>query len=196
MIRKELALLISLYFALYPGQVLGGPPKYVGSRGCSCHKVQLTDWELSVHGRAFDTLKAGRKENEKMKAGLDPQKNYTEERKCLKCHTTGYRQNGGFMDIKSTPSMIGAGCESCHGPGSEYRTLHENSPAQIDRNQAKAFGAVYGSEDVKVCTACHNKNSGHFNKKSGGKYSFDWQKALKNRRSYHREQVFNKPNFF
>lgn len=196
MIKKEVVLMPVLFFFLYPLQSFGGSPAYVGNKGCSCHKVEMTDWELSAHGRAFDTLKKGRKEREKIRAKLDPEKDYTKDRKCLKCHTTGYRKNGGFVDLKSTPLMAGVGCESCHGPGSEYRTLHEDNPARIDRNKEKAYGAVYGSEDAAVCTYCHNENSGHFDRHSGKKYEFDWKKALKNKRSYHRKKVFNKPNFF
>lgn len=198
MIKKKTVFSSILFLScfLFPFTSFGGAPKYIGNKGCSCHKAELTSWDLSAHGRAFDILKPGTKKREKLKAKLDPSKDYTKERKCLKCHTTGYRKKGGFVDLKSTPFMTNVGCESCHGPGSEYRILHDRNPVKIDRNQAKAYGAVYGSEDPKVCAYCHNEKSGHFDKSSGKKYEFDWKKALKNRKSYHRKAVFNKPNFF
>ena len=198
MISKETtfisAVLLTFYFSV--SLSFGAPPQYVGSKGCSCHKLELTSWDLSSHGRAFDILKPGNKRREKLKAGLDPDKDFTKERKCLKCHTTGYRKRGGFFNLKTTAHMTDVGCESCHGPGSKYRKLHEDNPVTIDRKLAKALGARYGSEDFQVCTACHNENSGHFDKKSGKKYKFDWKKGLENRKSYHRKQEFHKPNFF
>lgn len=170
--------------------------KFVGTEGCNCHKVQITDWYLSEHGRAFETLKPGKKRRKKLKAKLDPEKDYRKERKCQKCHTTGYKKPGGFVDVESSDDMTGVGCESCHGPGSEYRVLHDLKAKTFTRDDAKAAGAIYGSEDPAVCTACHNEKSGHFDKSAGKKYQFDWKEALKDHESYHRRIGINKPGNF
>jgi len=171
-------------------------PKYVGSKACSCHKAHISDWKLSIHGRAFDTLKPGRKKRAKIKANLDPDKDYRKEEKCLRCHTTGYKKRGGFIDIKKTPDRINVGCESCHGPGSEYLSLHEDGPGEFDRGRAKAWGQTFGSENPAVCTACHNKNRRGLENNKEQKYEFHWEKSLEKRKAYHRKMFFKEEGIF
>jgi len=167
---------------------LQAEPSYTGVAGCSCHKREILDWRISNHGKAFESLKAGVKKLEKKRAELDPDKDYTTDRKCLKCHTNGYRKKGGFVDFESTPEMAGIGCEMCHGPGSEYKILHDEKKATFTKEQAKAAGQLYGSEDVKVCTNCHTHKDSPFTEKVHEKYKFDWNEALEKRRSYHQQQ--------
>lgn len=188
-------LLFSIYF-FFTQTALASAPKYIGSNACSCHKAHVSDWKLSTHGRAFETLKPGVKKRAKIKAGLDPQKDYTKEERCLKCHTTGYRKKGGFIDINKTADRIGVGCESCHGPGSEYLSLHESRPGNFDRSQAKSWGQTYGSENPQVCTACHNKKRRGLETNKEQVYKFHWKKSLKKRKTYHRQLFFKNEGLF
>lgn len=53
-----------------------------------------------------------------------------EERQgCYECHTTGYRQPGGFRSARETPHMANLSCETCHGPGSAH--IESGDPKQI-----------------------------------------------------------------
>lgn len=132
-------------------------PGYVGTAGCKCHKLEIADWEISRHNKKlFDLLKPGKKRVEKKKADLDPDKDYTTDKKCLKCHTTGYEKSGGFVDLATTPDLIGVGCEMCHGPGSEYRNLHKRAKPPFTKAEANALAQVYSSDDKEVCNKCHS----------------------------------------
>ena len=159
--------------------------KYVGTEGCKCHKSEISDWERSKHARAFDLLKPGKKKGAKKKANLDPEKDYTTEVKCLPCHVTGLDREGGYKNMAATPAMAGVGCESCHGPGSEYRALHKEKSLQFTKDEAKSQGATYGSLNRAVCDSCHVKKDNPYNETIDNKYSFDHGKALKENRSFH-----------
>jgi len=159
--------------------------KYVGAEGCKCHKSEISDWEFSHHAKSFDLLKPGKRKSRKKKAHLDPYKDYTEDEKCIECHVTGFRKEGGFIDIDSTPQMAGVGCESCHGPGSEYRILHKNKSLDFSHLEAKKLGALYGSVDPSVCNKCHQHKNNPFKPEINKKYRFNHKKALKQVMSFH-----------
>ena len=188
MLQKLLSifvLAVSINFA-YSGTSMA-QRTYVGASGCSnCHKVATASWEMSVHAKAFEVLKPGVKKQEKLKGKLDPNKDYTTDKICLKCHATGYQEIGGFKDAASTPEMAGVGCESCHGPGSEYRVLHDKKK-NFTREEAKAAGEIYGSLDANVCKNCHLGKESTFTEQVDKKYKFDHQKALENRKAYHKK---------
>lgn len=182
-------ILIITFCSLVPSQAWAAP-YYIGTAGCSCHKSEILDWSVSVHGKAFESLKPGVKKLEKERAKLDPDKDYTSDRKCVRCHTNGYRQKGGFMDLTSTPEMVGVGCEMCHGPGSDYKVLHDTNADNLSAEETKAAGQRYGSEDINVCTACHTHKDSPFQEAVHEKYRFDWKAALEKRRTYHQPQSF------
>lgn len=172
----------------HPGISLA-KPTYIGNAGCSfCHMISTLSWEMSVHAKAFEALKPGAMKQEKLKAKLDPNKDYTNDKDCLKCHTTGYLETGGFKNITSTPKMAGIGCENCHGPGSEYRVLHARKDKKFTREEAKAAGQIYGSLDETVCTSCHLSKDSPFTEKIDSKYKYDHQKALDDRKTYHKKE--------
>ncbi|MFQ5872240.1 MAG: cytochrome c family protein [Dehalococcoidia bacterium] len=96
--------------------------KYVGVHEVcgKCHHVQYISWEKRPHAKAFEALKPGERIEVKRAAGLRPMQDYTEDGKCLKCHTTGYGKPGGFVSLERTPAMANVQCESCHGAGGDY----------------------------------------------------------------------------
>ncbi len=173
-----------LVLGLFSLTAVAAKPHYVGVDGCkNCHKQETASWERSPHAKAFESLLPGKRKASKKKAGLDPEKDYTKETDCVKCHVTGFREEGGFKDIESTPEMKGIGCEQCHGPGSEYKILHDEKP-NFQEDEARRKGQTFGAKDEEVCTKCHNKD-GAFTEQAGDKYKFDWKKSLEKRDAYH-----------
>ena len=163
------------------------PPEFVGYEGCKmCHRDQYADWEKSKHAKAFELLKPGNRVAAKKKAELDPDKDYTTSIKCLKCHTTGYRETGGFVNLTDTRSRAGMGCEMCHGPGSEYRKIHKQKHTGFSHEEVMAAGQVYGSEDTKICKRCHEHEDTPMKPTVDEKYVFHLEERLKNTRSYHK----------
>ncbi|HBG47287.1 MAG TPA: cytochrome C554 [Deltaproteobacteria bacterium] len=156
-------------------------PKYVGVDGCKCHKSEISDWERSSHAKAFDLLSPGKKDAKKKKAGLDPDKDYSSDPKCVKCHTTGYKDDGGFTDLSSTAKLAGVGCEMCHGPGSDYRQIHKEKTTKFTRAEVKAAGQLFGSVDPQVCYSCHKNKDNPFRDEG-----FDVKEAIDNSRAFHK----------
>ncbi len=185
MIKKQfvgLGLCLLLVFLSNPSMA---GPKYVSVKGCeSCHKDEVADWEKSSHAKAFELLQAGVKKGAKQRAGLDPEKDYTADPDCLACHTTGYKEDGGFADAGSIEKFGGVGCEGCHGPGSEYRKLHKEKKTDFTKDEAKATGQSYGSIDATVCAKCHSDKS-PFKASVHEKYVFNLEDRLKKNASFH-----------
>lgn len=162
-----------------------GAPHFVGTDGCKCHKSEIADWERSRHANVFELLEPGKKAAKKKKAKLYPDKDYRTTTKCLKCHTTGYEEEGGFKDISSTPNMAGVGCEMCHGAGSNYRAIHKEKTTKFTREETRAAGQTYGSLDEAVCRKCHEHKDNPFKPEVDEKYKFNHEKALKNADAFH-----------
>lgn len=79
---------------------------YVGATQCEpCHSDISAGYQTTRHAKAIDSLKKSGQEN--LPA-------------CVKCHVTGFEQDGGFIDYDLTPEMAGIQCEACHGPGSNH----------------------------------------------------------------------------
>jgi len=78
-----------------------GTARFSGERSCRvCHAAQHTDWSLTRHACAWETLVRIGKET-------DP--------KCIRCHVVATDRLGGFISEKSTPHLTDVQCESCHG---------------------------------------------------------------------------------
>ncbi|MCD6333008.1 MAG: cytochrome c family protein [Bacteroidales bacterium] len=144
MIAKILPLLfiLGLFAAKTPA-----PPatyKYVGAAKCKmCHNKppkgeQYKKWSQGPHAKAMKSLSADE--------AKDP--------KCLKCHSTAAGVDAGLkmgITVKE-----GVSCESCHGPGSMYKSM------TIMKNKEKALASGLILPDEKVCIKCHNKESKNF----------------------------------
>ncbi|MGH9462779.1 MAG: cytochrome c family protein, partial [Vicinamibacteria bacterium] len=100
--------------------------EYVGSQQCrKCHIREFRSWEQTKMANVFDLLKPGVRSEQKLAAGLDPDRDYTKDAECLPCHTVGYGKLGGFVDLDKAPNHAGVGCECAmvpEGPTSRMGT--------------------------------------------------------------------------
>ena len=145
--------------------------KYVGSKTCQkCHFQEHGSWAKTKMALAFKALKPKEAADAKKAAGLDPEKDYTKDAKCVACHVTGYGKAGGYPAIvegkewtaeekERAPLMEGVGCENCHGPGEKYSPFKKDNKEYKWADIAK-LGAVH--VDDKTCASCHNKDSPTF----------------------------------
>jgi peroxiredoxin/nitrate/TMAO reductase-like tetraheme cytochrome c subunit len=87
-----------------PAEIAAALPKgrYLGDGTCrACHAREYSDWVLTPHSIAWDSLQKGDK-------WRDPE--------CVACHVTARGEAGGYADPESTPHMVNVQCEVCHGP--------------------------------------------------------------------------------
>ena len=181
----------------------GGPPgeeyEYVGSKKCKkCHLNQHKSWAGTKMGRTFHVLKPNSElkpdkktgltkefieevKAAKAKANIEPEKDYTQDPKCLKCHTTGYGKSGGYttpdpQDRKAqrkAEALAGVGCEACHGPASKYLEIFDEiQDEQRQYTRAELYAAGMKKIDAKGCTGCHTKTD---NPTVGDDYKFDFE---------------------
>jgi len=117
---------------------------YVGSEKCvQCHTEDAHAWKNSAHAHAFDSLV-------RKKSDADPT--------CIACHTVGFGTPSGYRRSFGHEKLVGVGCESCHGPGSEHVT------AWISGRKPSFKFRPLGAGD---CMQCHH---GEFSR------PFDWEK--------------------
>ncbi len=128
--------------------------QYVGAAKCKiCHNKPATGqqykiWSESLHANAMKSLS-----NEKSLAYAkehniaDPAK----EPSCLKCHSTA----GSVKESLQAGITVaeGVSCESCHGPGSAYKTN------TIMKDQALSLKNGLILPTKEVCEKCHNKEN-------------------------------------
>lgn len=145
-------------------QAAEGGHAYVGAKKCrSCHLKEHTSWSATKMAKSFENLKPGVAAEAKTKAKLDPNKDYTTDAKCLACHTTGYGKPGGFVDLATTPDMVGVQCEMCHGAGGTY--LKKEHMSLTNKEYKKADLVKVGLVDeikAEQCATCHNSDSPFF----------------------------------
>ena len=113
---------------------------YVGTNKCKmCHSGASKGdiyqiWEKSKHSQAFANLPEEGKKNTV----------------CFACHTTGYGKPGGFSpDAENAVNLEGVGCEACHGPGSDYKSM------SVMKDKEKAIAAGLVIPDASTCKQCH-----------------------------------------
>ncbi|NIM02343.1 MAG: hypothetical protein GTN89_16445 [Acidobacteria bacterium] len=153
--------------------VFGEEHAYVGTKNCKkCHIKEWKSWAETKMAKTFDTLAPGAAAEAKIGAGLDPDKDYTTDPECLRCHTTGYGKEGGFVDLATTPDLAGVGCEMCHGAGGTY--TQDEYMSLKNKEYKKADLVAVGMVDtitVEQCQNCHNTDSPFV----GDDYVFDFE---------------------
>ena len=167
-------------------------PKYVGAVKCngSCHDPYYQAWTKSPHGNTYNLLKPGERKEAKVRVKLDPEKDYTTTPLCLRCHTTGYRQKGGFKPAgskskkgKDTASKIDpeepnkeqVGCEMCHSVagGSQFRAVMKTSKGNFTKAETEQYGQRW--DYANVCTRCHTHKNTPFKPEVHDKYKFNYE---------------------
>lgn len=156
MLSKNLILVFCL--ALFAGTSIQAQDfEYIGSAKCKmCHNKATTGqqykiWAEGPHAKAMESLSSEKSMAYAKANGIaDP----TKEASCIGCHSTA----GGTKESLHAGIKIeeGVSCESCHGPGSAYKT----NTIMKDLAKSKENGLI--TPDAKVCETCHNdKNPFH-----------------------------------
>ncbi|NQV14164.1 hypothetical protein HQ531_01805 [bacterium] len=162
-----LLLLASCVLLSYAGEV---PADYVGSKKCKiCHnKVKVGQqydiWEKGPHAKSFETLKSEQAIN--IAKGLGIAEPPEKAAACLSCHVSGWSTASGYklevdpLDkkaLKVNTDLARVGCESCHGPGS----LYKSKKTMIGIANGELKGGDHGLINIvsETCTACHNSDS-------------------------------------
>lgn len=141
--------------------------EYIGALKCKmCHNKPATGeqykiWSESLHAKAMESLKSEASLKYAAEHGIaDP----STDAKCIKCHSTA-----GAIDASVNAGVKpaeGVSCESCHGPGSKYKT----TTIMKDRKLALANGLIV--PDKKTCEGCHNEKNPFFK-------PFNYEESLK-----------------
>ncbi|MDH5610830.1 MAG: cytochrome c family protein [Gammaproteobacteria bacterium] len=128
---------------------------YTGNAKCRlCHRDFFLGRKEDKHDHAYEHL---------VTAGAE----YTENPRCLNCHTTGHGVKSGFQNMKRTPRLANVQCEGCHGPGSvhinrEVAKMPAGGLVQIDKNSKEVAGGFLAGTDnpeilKKMCKSCHTQ---------------------------------------
>jgi hypothetical protein len=133
-------------------------PSYVGVKTCvTCHKSdkqgqQQSIWENSQHSKAFETLLTEKADQIAKEKGFETKASETED--CLKCHSSGYNVDASLIG-KNFKVEQGVQCETCHGPGSDYKS----KKIMQDTEKAVANGLLLYENPQELCITCHNTES-------------------------------------
>ena len=118
--------------------------KYIGAAKCKmCHNKpdkgeQYNKWAASPHAKAMESLKGDDAKNPK----------------CLKCHSTAASVDASLLAGLKVEE--GVTCESCHGPGSVYKSATIMKKLDL----AKEKGLIIPTEET--CKKCHNEESPNY----------------------------------
>jgi hypothetical protein len=111
-------------------QLESGASKYAGEETCkTCHAAEYQKWFDSQHAIAYEELEGVNK-------AFDPA--------CIGCHTVGFGEPGGFIDMSLTPHLLNVQCENCHGA----------AKAHVESKGVKPV-ANHDWPKEKICGQCH-----------------------------------------
>ncbi|MBZ0199647.1 MAG: cytochrome c family protein [Ignavibacteriaceae bacterium] len=135
--------------------------KFVGVDACGmCHKSekqgkQLDIWKSSQHSKAYETLKSEKADAIAKEKGFD--KPAVEVEDCLTCHAVGYNVSADLKEKKFNVED-GVQCESCHGAGSEYKSMK----VMKSKEESIKKGLLVYDDAATLCVTCHNDKSPTF----------------------------------
>ncbi len=153
------------------------PENFIGILGCTgCHTTpdelrrrnsntawvnldEYTQWsKRDKHAVAFEMLKSDRAK--RMGKVLWNDEDVTSRQECLSCHANWVK---GAPKPKQINLEQGVSCESCHGPGKEYRFPHEEKEWRLLSNAEKRAKGMVNVRDPRErasqCLSCHVGNA-------------------------------------
>jgi len=147
---KKVLVLTGLAAVVLVLAVAGQQFTYVGAQKCAmCHKSeksgqQYPKWEASKHSKSVAALTSPQAADAAKALGVA---NPVTDAKCLKCHAP-------LADKAADLKAEGVGCEVCHGPGSDYKTM---AVMKDKAESAKKGLKLYANADaIKAqCLTCH-----------------------------------------
>ncbi len=157
--RRSVLILLAIAFIASTAVPAFAENSYVGVDGCKmCHKKEATGdqygkWSAGPHAGAYATLATDAAKEAATKAGIEG--NPQEAAECLKCHVTAAGADAALLG-KKYKVEDGVGCESCHGPGDEYKSM------KIMKDHDAAVAAGLNVPNAETCTTCHNEDSPTF----------------------------------
>jgi hypothetical protein len=129
------------------------PAKVVGSQKCGeCHKLEFEAWKTTPHFATFDSMHRS-PEGQKIAAAMGV-KRVKSESLCLTCH---YTVQAGAA---AGEPISGVSCESCHGAGADWVTVHNDKKISAEERHTKSQAAgMIRPEDLYAvasnCYQCH-----------------------------------------
>jgi hypothetical protein len=154
---------------------------YVGVEKCrTCHEKELMGnqvkaWAEGPHRKAYETLTSERSQQIARDRGIQTPAHQSDA--CLRCHVTAHDVSP--VRIANPVELVdGVQCESCHGPGRDYR----KKKIMSDREVAMKKGLWDASADGAICSNCHNPESPTYDperyvRADGTKVGFDFEIA-------------------
>lgn len=195
------ALAVVAMFAFTIGNAVASAPFEGRSKCSSCHKAQAKSWKDTAHAKAMESLKPGTRKEAKIKANLDPDKDYTQDKDCVGCHVDGWGKPGGYTLDSPKKQLAAVGCESCHGPGRQYRGDHRKAGQAFEKSGKTAPRKMLADKGQdfhfeESCNACHLNYEGSpwkdakppytpFTPEVDPKYTFDFDKMVKDVKAMH-----------
>ena len=193
-------LAILAMFAFFSGAALADT--FEGRSKCSsCHKAQAKSCKDTAHAKARDSLEPGRRKEAKIKAKLDPEKDYTQDKDCVGCHVDGFGKKGGYTVEAPKKPLAAVGCESCHGPGRVYRGDHRKAGQAFESKGTTTQRKVIADKGQdfhfeEACSSCHLNYEGSpwkgakppytpFTPAVDEKYTFNFDKMVKDVKAMH-----------
>ena len=195
------ALAVVAMFAFMTGSATASAPFEGRSKCSNCHKSQAKSWRDTAHAKAMESLKPGTRKEAKIKAKLDPEKDYTQDKDCVGCHVDGWGKPGGYTLEAPKRPLAAVGCESCHGPGRQYRGDHRKAGQAFEKSGKTTPRKVVADKGQdfhfeESCNACHLNYEGSpwkgakppytpFTPEVDPKYTFDFDKMVKDVKAMH-----------
>ena len=118
--------------------------RFAGRGSCTeCHADLDAHWTRTPHALAWKSL-------------VDRGEEHNPD--CLPCHSTGFAEDGGFVDPDDDRSLLNVQCEACHGP----MLVHSQQP---ERSRVRREPGLRVTE--ATCRRCHDlANSPRFDFKT------------------------------